>query len=480
MHKFMIKYNKGAVRFVSLSLLTLAFSSCGLYTKYDHDKAIKKANLENIDQSVMRDASKYANTTSEDSFGDVEWQKVFTDPQLQQLIRQGLERNVDIYAAVANVKKLETALSCARLAFLPSVAFAPSGTLSKVLTGDSKGADWSKKYTMPLNASWTLDIFGNILSQKRAAEMNLEMAKDYEQAARSGIICGVANCYYTLLMLDRQMEILNDMEQLTFDTWNMMKLQKELRGAKETSVVSAQAAYLSVKAQKIDMQRQISEVENSLSVLIGQQPQAIGRGKLADQSLPSEFSTGIAINVLANRPDVHAAEMKMANSFYGVETARSKFYPNISISATGAYSNSLGTKVSNPGALLANFVANLAQPIFQNGKLIAGLKVAKIDYEVALRDWEYSVLNAGAEVSNALVEYNTSKEKGDIERQRVEALTKSVDYTKELFKMGNSSYLEVIQAQSSLLNAEIAQVTDDFNKMQAVVNLYSALGGGRK
>lgn len=467
------------MRFLSLSLLTLAFSSCGLYNKYDHDDAVKKAHLENIDQSVMRDASKYANTTSEESFGDVEWKKVFTDAQLQQLIQQGLDNNVDIYSAAANVEKVETALSCARLAFLPSVGFGPSGTLSKVLTGDHQ-SDWSKTYSMPINASWTVDIFGKILSQKRAAQMNLEMAKDHELAVRSRVICGVANSYYTLLMLDRQMEILNDMEQQALDTWNMMKLQKELRGAKETSVVSSQAAYLAVKARKIDMQRQISEMENTLSLLIGQQPQAIGRGKLADQSLPSEFSTGIAINVLANRPDVHAAEMNMASSFYGVQTARAKFYPDITISATGSYANSLGGMITNPGAFLANFIGSFTQPIFQNGRLIAGLKVAKIEYEVALREWQQSVLHAGSEVSNALVEYNSSKEKGDIERERVEVLTKSVDYTKDLFKMGKSTYLEVLQAQSSLLNAEIEQVKDDFNKMQAVVNLYSALGGGRK
>jgi outer membrane protein TolC len=245
-------------------------------------------------------------------------------------------------------------------------------------------------------------------------------------------------------------------------------------------VVSAQAANLSVKTSIVDMKRQISEVENTLSTLVGMHAQKIARGKLADQNLPEEFSTGIALNVLSARPDVHAAEMKLANCFYDVKKAQSAFYPSLKITGTGSFTNSMGNAVSNPGFFLANFVAGLTQPIFMNGRLIAQLKVAKLSYEVAEKEWRQIILEAGAEVSNCLVEYNSSKEMEELERRQVEALAKSVDYTLMLYKMGTSSYLEVISAQSSLLNAEISQVVDEFNKMQAVVNLYSALGGGRE
>ena len=443
-----------------------SLTGCGLYKKYQRpDVSVDGIVRDTADITKQLPAS--ADTTS---FGDVAWQEVFTDPQLQSLIYKGLENNNDIYAAAANVQKLEAALSCARLAFLPSVVFSPSGT---------RKSDWSKSYALPISASWTVDIFGGILSKKRNAEMNLAMAKDMEHVTRSKVICGVANSYYTLLMLDRQLEILNDMDKLTGETYEMMKLQKELRGAKETSVVSARAANLGVKADIVDMRRQIREVENALSLLIGQSAQTIARGKLADQTLPEQFSTGCSIALLRNRPDVHAAEMKLAACFYSVENARSNFYPKVTISGTGSFTNSLGSTIANPGQLLANFVAGLTQPIFQNGRLIAELKVAKLDYEVAERDWRQSVLNAGAEVSNSLVEYNSARQSGDLDRQQVEALTKGVDYTLQLYRMGSSSYLEVLTAQSSLLNAEISQVVDDFNKMQAVVNLYSALGGGR-
>ena len=459
---------KGGVIVCAIACTT----SCGLYKKYERPQV-------NIPENVMRDAQQYANTTDTLSFGDVAWREVFTDPQLQSLIQQGLEQNDDIYKAAANVEQVEAALKCARLAFLPSVAFAPSGSLSKYVTGDLRHGDWTKIYALPVSASWTVDIFGNLLAQKRGAQVNLEMMKDYEHVTRSKVICGIANLYYTLLMLDRQMEILTDMEKLTSETYEMMKLQKELRGARETSVVSAQAANLSVKAQMVDMKRQIHEMENSLSLLIGIPAQGISRSTLAQQNLPEKFSTGIAIDVLRARPDVHAAEMNLAKCFYDVSSARAQMYPTLTLSATGSFNNGTSGTI-NPGQLLANFAAGLTQPIFANGRLTAQLKVAKLDYEIAVREWEHSILSAGSEVSNYLVEYNSAQEQGDLDRQQVEALKKSVEYTRDLFKMGSSSYLEVISAQSSLLNAEISEVTQNFNKMQAVVNLYSALGGGKK
>lgn len=448
-------------------------SSCGLYSKF-------KAPEAQVDNSIIRGYDELGIVADSVSFADVAWREVFTDPQLQVLIEKGLENNVDVHAAAVNVQKLEEALKCARLAFLPSVTFTPDASLSNVFAGEMRSKAWKRNYAMPITAKWSADIFGKILATKRGAEMSLEMVKDYEQAARSGIICGVANMYYTLLMLDRQLEILQDMEKLTKSTWEMMKLQKDLRGARETAVVSAEAAHLNVQSNIIDMKRQIMELENALSLLINQQAQSIKRGKLEDQTLPEKFSTGCAVGVLSNRPDVHAALMNLAACFYDIEVARSAFFPGLNITATGSFTNGLGGAVVNPGNWLANFAASLTQPVFQNGRLRYQLKVAKLEYELAEKEWEHALLNAGAEVSNALILYNSSKDKADIDRQQVAVLEKSVAYTQELFKMGGSSYLEVISAQSNLLNAEISAVGDNFDKMQAVVNLYSALGGGRK
>ena len=170
--------------------------------------------------------------------------------------------------------------------------------------------------------------------------------------------------------------------------------------------------------------------------------------------------------------------MKLAQCFYGIETARSRFYPSITISPTATFTNSAGGGVINPGKWLLSAVGSLTQPIFMKGQLTAGLRVAEAQYEQAYNSWQNAVLKAGSEVGDALVLYNSSDEKIQLEKKQVETLQKNVEHTRMLFKSSNSTYLEVIGAQQSLLNAQISLITDQFYKMQAVVNLYNALGGG--
>ncbi len=445
-------------------------SSCGIYNKYERPEVNATGLVRDVTSNT--DTLAVADTTS---FGNLPWRSVFTDPQLQALIEQGLAKNTDLLNAALNVKMVEAQLTAAKLAFVPSFTFSPQGTISSW-----DGSKAAKTYSLPVNASWSIDLFGNLLNQKRSAQMALLATKDYQLVVKTNLIANIANMYYTLLMLDKQLEIVDNMTQLTKDTWDMMKLQKELNNAKETSVQSAEANYYSVLAQAADLKRQIRETENSLSLLLGQPAQTIGRGKLENQSLPTEFSTGVGIQMLNNRPDVHYAEMTLAQCFYDTQAARSKFYPNITISGSGAFTNNSGGGIVNPGKWLLNAVGSLVQPIFQNGQLVAQLKVAKAQQEQAFNTWQQAVLSAGSEVSNALVLYNSSDEKSKLEQKQIESLTKNVDYTKDLFSMGSSTYLEVITAQQSLLNAELSKVQDDFYKMQAVVNLYYALGGGRE
>lgn len=444
-------------------------SGCGIYGKYERPE---------VDAAgIVRDVTSNTDTlavTDTTSFGNLPWKSVFTDPALQSLIEKGLENNTDLLNAALNVKVVEAQLMAAKLAFVPSFTFSPQGTIS---SWDGNKA--TKTYSLPVNASWSIDLFGNLLNQKRSAQMALLATKDYQLVVKTNLIANVANAYYTLLMLDKQLEIVNNMVGLTKETWDMMKLQKDFKGGKETSVQSAEANYYSVLAQAADLKRQIRETENSLSLLLGQRAQYIERGKIDDQNLPVEFSTGVSLQMLNNRPDVHYAEMTLAQCFYNTQAARSKFYPNITISGSGAFTNSAGAGIVNPGKWLLSAVGSLVQPIFQNGQLIAGLKVAKAEQEQAYNTWQNAVLSAGSEVSNALVLYNSSDEKSKLEAKQVESLRKNVEYTKDLFQSAGSTYLEVITAQQSLLNAELAKVQDDFYKMQAVVNLYYALGGGR-
>ena len=448
----------------------MLLSSCGLYNKYERPDV----NAEGIvrDPVSLTDTLAVQDTTS---FGNMPWRSLFTDPQLQSLIQQGLDNNPDLLNAALNVKMVNEALKVAKLAFLPSVAISPQGTLTSF-----DGAAATKSYSLPVSASWNVDLFGNLLSEKRSTQMQLIATKDYQTVVKTNIISGIANLYYTLLMLDRQVEIVTDMEQLTKETWDKMKFMHENRvGYRSTAVQSAEAAYYQVQAQKVDLQRQVREMENSLSLLLGQPGQTIQRGTFAGQNLPSEFSTGVGIQMLANRADVHANEMTLAQCFYDVETARSRFYPNITVTGTAAFTNNNG--MVNPGKWLLNAVGSLVQPIFQHGQIVAGLKVAKAKYEQAYNTWQNSVYKAGNEVSNALVSYNSYAEKSELDGKRVAVLKQNVEDTKKLMESSsNTTYLEVISAQSNLLNAEISEVTDQFNKMQSVVNLYQALGGGAK
>ena len=456
---------------ITILSATVLMSSCGLYNKYDRPEVVA--------EGLVRDAVSDTDTlvvNDTTSFGNLPWRNLFTDRKLQDLIDTALVRNTDLLNAAQNVVIAKAQLMSARLSYLPSLGVSPSGTISSI-----DGAKASQSYQLPITASWNVDLFGQLTSSKRSAQMAMIAAKDKQMAVKAQVISNVANLYYTLLMLDRQQEILDELESITKETWQMMQLQMELGKKRSTAVQSAKAAYYSVQAKNVDMKRQIREAENNLSLLLCQPGQSISRGKLEQQVLPSEFSTGVALQLLNNRPDVHAAEMKLAACFHDVQTARSSFYPSINISGNGIFTNSItGMGISNPGKWLLSAVGTLTQPIFQNGKLVAGLKVAKAQQEIAFNTWQNAVLKAGNEVSNALVQYNCYDEQSRLAEKQVALYRKSLEDTRMLYTSNGSSYLEVISAQSDLLNAEISKVTNDLNKMQAVVSLYTALGGGTK
>lgn len=460
-------------KIIIFAAATLLMGSCGVYNKYERPqvdtKGLIRDAVSDVDTLAVQDTA---------SFGNMPWRAVFTDPQLQSLIEQGLQKNANLQNAVLTVQMYESMLKAAKLAFLPAIQIgstSPMGTISTIHTDPSST---TRAYSIPASASWTLDLFGNILSQKRSTQMKLLGYKDYQMAVRAQVISGIANSYYTLLMLDQQLRIVEQMSQMAKETWDMMKLEYQLGRMRSTSVQSAEAAYLATRTQANEFHRQIRATENALSLLIGQQGQQIPRSTLAAQSLPTEFSTGVGVALLQNRPDVHNAEMNLAACFHDVQTARSKFYPTISVGASAAFTNSNGAM--NPGKWLTTLFANLTQPIFMRGALTANLKVSKLQYEQAFNTWQNAILSAGNEVSNALVNYNVYDDNSKLEAQRIAVLTKNVEDTRALYKSSGSSYLEVLTAQTQLLNAQLSQVTDDFSKMQAVVSLYTALGGGGK
>ena len=453
---------------IILGLATLSLTGCkSLYGTYKRPEVKTDGLVRDPinDQTTLEGAN---------DFGQLPWRDVFTDPNLQAIIEKTLTNNPDLLNAALNIDIAEQQLGAAKLAFLPSLAFAPQGTI----THFGSHVEATKSYTLPIASSWEIDLFGNLRNAKKAAQMAMIQMQDYKVAVQTRLICNVANLYYTLLMLDRQNKIVTDMATLTKSTWDMMQLQMDYGRARSTSVQSAQSAYYGVQARATDIKKQTREVENSLSLLMGEPVHSITRGTLDNQKLPSNFSGGIGVEILSNRADVHANEMALAKCFYNVNQARARFYPSLSITASGGWSN--GNGMVNPAKLLFNAIGKLTQPIFMQGKLRAGLRVAEDQYKIAYNKWQNSVLTAGSEVSNALVAYNAAEEKDVLYTKQIEILKKNVEQTQMLYNQSSSSYLEVITAQQNLLNAEISQVQDQFSKLQAIVNLYYALGGGSK
>ena len=452
---------------------TLLMGSCGVYNKYERPDVNTTG--------LVRDAQNDADTLvvqDTASFGNLPWRQVFTDPQLQALIQQGIDKNTNLLNAALNVQMYEAMLKAAKLAFLPAVNIGSTTPMGQISTTHTDPSVTTKSYSLPISASWTVDLFGNVLSQKRSTQMKLLGMKDNQMAIRASLISGIANSYYTLLMLDEQLRIVTEMAGMSKETWEMMQKQFELGRTKSTNVQSAQAAYLNTQTQINDFKRQIRATENALSLLIGDAGHQISRSTLGSQVLPSQFATGVGVALLQNRPDVHQAEMNLAACFHDIQTARSKFYPSITIGASATFSNANGAM--NPGKWITSLFGSLTQPIFNRGALTANLKVSKLQYEQAFNNWQNAILKAGNEVSNALVNYNGYDDNSKIEAERIEVLTKNVEDTKALYQSSGSSYLEVLTAQQQLLSAQLNKATDDFNKMQSVVSLYTALGGGGK
>lgn len=447
---------------------TALLSSCHIYKTYDRPKDIDTAGL-------YRDPNSATDTLAADTtnMGNLPWQDIFRDAKLQALIYQGLESNVDFQTAVLRVDEARAMLTSARLSYLPSLNLGPQGTLSNYRDVTTK------TYQLPAAASWEVDLFGKILNASRGAKADLLQSEAYKQAVRSQLIANIANSYYTLLMLDRQLAISEETSMIWKDNVRAMEAMKEAGMTTEAAVAQSKANSHQVEASLADLRRQIRETENALSVMLAQAPQEIDRGTLETQVMPSELAAGVPLQLLSNRPDVKAAEMSLAGAYYTTNQARSAFYPSITLTGSAGWTNSAGGAIINPGELLLNAVGSLAQPIFNRGKLMANLKVSKAEEQIAKMNFQQSVLNAGREISNALYLYDAASVKIIEHKAQVDVLNNAVAYTQDLFHSGSASYLEILTAQQSLLGAQLNEVSDTFQRMQAVVNLYQALGGGR-
>ena len=430
-------------------------SSCHIYKAYDRPDEITA-------EGIYRDPASATDTLAADTtnMGNLPWREIFRDTKLQALIEEGLANNVDVQAAALRVEEAKVMLTSAKLSYLPSINLSPQGT-----TTSMDGGNYVKAYQLPVVASWEIDLFGKILNSKRGQKTAYQQSQYAQQAVRSQIICGIANTYYSLLMLDRQVEITTETAAIYKENVRAMEAMKIAGMTNEAGVAQMRAASHQVEASLMDLKRQVRETENALAVLLAKAPQTIERGTLAEQVMPEELAAGVPMQLLSNRPDVKVAEMTLASAYYTTNQARAAFYP---------------VSVANPGEFMLQALASLAQPIFNNGKLVANLKVSKAEEKIAQMNYQQTILEAGKEVSDALYLFDTQNRKLIEDRGQVDQLDKAVTYTKALFQSGDATYLEILTAQQNLLSAQLTEVSDNFQRIQAVVSLYSALGGGRE
>lgn len=444
--------------------MALMLSGCGLYKKYE-SKATVPADVFG-DDVVATDSGSVARLS---------WREFFTDPLLQEMIDSALARNTDLNSARIAVEKAEATLMASRLAYLPSLSFAPSGTVASF---NNSAAAWT--YSLPLQLSMDFDIFGSITTQKRKSQAILMQAKIREENVRANLVSAVARQYFMLQVLDRQLDILTETDSLWNASLETQKALWENGRSYSTAVNQMESSYLNVKTQIVDVHRNIRSVENALCALLAIPPQTLRRNEWGTSTLPECIELGIPAEMLLYRPDIRMADYAMAEAFYNTQAARQAFYPSLTLSGVLGWANSAGAAIVNPGALLLNAMLSLMQPIFSRGKLIANKKVAQLNEKDMQQKYVQTVINAGNQVNEALADCRVAAEKHEYYHRQVEVLHEAYTGTHALMDSGKASYLEVLTAQETLLNAQLNEAMNMYKGSQAVIALYVALGGSTK
>lgn len=443
--------NRSLIIVITCALL----SSCSLYRQYERE------DMHFVD-SLYRRMSVPADTVSSAA---VTWQEFFTDSLLREWIQTGIDYNSDLAIARLRVKEAEAALMASKWALLPGADFNMRGGLPG-------------QFSASVEASWQTDIFGSLRNSKRKAQAALEQSEAYKQAVQTQLVATIANSYYTLLKLDEQLAISNR----TLNTWeeSIRTLEALKRAGKtnEAAVLQAKANKLSVEANVLTLEKEVLSVENSLCALLGIVPMPIERGTLNGQVLPEKLSAGVPAELLSRRPDVKQAEMKLAQAFYTVNSAKASFYPNITLSGALGWTTGSGNISVDPGSIIANLIAGLTQPVFGRGANKARLQTAQAQMEQAAYSFRQSLLDAGVEVNNALTLWQTAQKRVELDKKQILNLQAAIWNTQLLMKHGNADYLEVLTAQKNLLQAELTEAADRYDEIISAVNLYQALGGG--
>ncbi|WP_317130016.1 efflux transporter outer membrane subunit [Pedobacter psychrodurus] len=426
------------------------------------------------------------NTTDTTTIADLQWKTLFSDTTLQSLIQQGINENLDLKQAIERIKIAEATLIQSRGALLPSLQADVNVTDNKASAAAQNfpaGININletQTYKAQLSTSWEADIWGKLSSAKRGAYATLLQSDAAKRAVQTQLIATIANNYYTLLALDKQLAITEQTIKVRTQDVETMKALKQGAVVNGAAVVQSEANLYAAQVTLPDLKRSIKEAENALSVLVAKAPNAINRTTLDQQTPYANLQTGVSAQLLKNRPDVIAAEFGFRSAFENTNVAKAYFYPALTITATGGLS-SLQLQDFFSKSIFYNLVGGLTQPIFAKGANKARLKTAEANQQIAFYNFQQTLLTGGQEVSNALYAYQTATEKEETRAKQIASLTKAVDFTKELLRYSSATnYTDVLTSEQSLLTAQLSGINDRLQKLQSVVNLYRALGGGWK
>ena len=433
----------------------LLLPSCSLYKKYEADYT--------ADEQTMGDI---VDTQDSTSIGDINWRDIFKDPKLQQLIDTALANNTDMRTAQLTIEQAQNDVMSAKWGYAPTFSFVPSATFNHNYNGIT-----GNYYQIPVQASWQIGIFGQTRSKIRSAKARVAYYEDYRQAVQVDLAANVASYYYFLVMLDRQLKISEETEKLYEESYNATEALFQAGIYNSPAVYEMLASLESLRANIVDLRNYIATTEASLCLLLNEPPHHIDRATFEEFEMPEEIHLGLPVRLLDARPDVRMAERQMELAYYSTQQARQDFYPSISINAL------VGLGGSDALEFMAQLMGSISQPIFQGGRLTAQLRNAKKDQEIAQLEFAYSLYNAGKEVYTYIHDCETTGEKAEHIDKQVDALQEAYDATIELMNHGSTTYLEVLNAQESLLSAELTQVQNQYNMIQSLINLYTALGG---
>lgn len=455
----------------------IGMPSCQVMNKYKSPE-IDSSNL-------FRDENPVDTAT----IANIPWREFFADPYLQAYIGEALDNNFDMLIVQERIKQAEAALGMARAAYFPEVALTAQVDQTRFsnadpLTGMPKErntlAYHKETYSLGIVASWELDIWGKLNRQSKAKYAQMLNSYAGRNLIQTSLVSNMANTYYSLLALDEQLAVTNNMIALMRENLETMEALKEAGMTTGAAVEQTRAALSSAKTSIPELESSIRQLENAMCTMLGRKPGRISRTTIGEQNVAMELAHGIPAQMLARRPDVNQAELEFRSAFELTQAAKASFYPSINLTS-GLIGYSTTNGLSNffkPENLFSSIAGGLTQPIFARKQLITQYKVAKSDQQIALLTFEKTVLTAGQEVSDILYTYESSLRKNKDREIQVESLVKAVDYTQELLKAGEATYLEVLSAQQGLLEAQLDQVSDKLQQLQSASDLYRALGGG--